>query len=82
MARGIQLKDVASAAGWSLSWAAGVGLGVVAGAFLTVTSGEAAPGAASLGGLGLLKLPLAAAAAAFAVLFVAKLVVSVFRRKE
>lgn len=71
-----------SAALWSLTWAVGVGLGVAGGAYLTVTSSAAAPGESALGSTELAVLPLASAAAVFVVMFVAKLLVQMFRRRR
>ncbi len=74
--------SIAWAALSSLSSALGVGLGVVVGAYLTVTSGAAAPGGSELGWTELAVLPGASAVAVFVILFAAKLVIRAVRHRS
>lgn len=64
--------------GWGLTWAAGAGLGVALGAYLTLTSGAGAPGAEAVGTVAeFLALPALAALSVFVAYVVGAVVLRV-----
>lgn len=70
----------ARAAFWSLTWGAGVAVGVALGGWLTVAGGSATPGVEALDvGQDLVRLPLLAGTAVFTVHLIGQAVVSSIR---